>query len=57
MSILNIKIVMFCHQPSYENIEATKRLYKVGKLIGIDDLDHIIFTSDSFHSIKESGHL
>ncbi|MEX6127020.1 MULTISPECIES: JAB domain-containing protein [Staphylococcaceae] len=49
---------MFCHhQPSYENIEATKRLYKVGKLIGIDDLDHIIFTSDSFHSIKESGHL
>ncbi|MFT2142156.1 hypothetical protein [Mammaliicoccus sciuri] len=29
----------------------------MGKLIGIDELDHIIFTNDSFHSIKESGHL
>ncbi|TDM48733.1 hypothetical protein ETI06_09675 [Macrococcoides goetzii] len=38
-------------------IEATKRLYEVGKLIGIDVLDHIIFTDDSFISLKESGHL
>ncbi|PKE65705.1 DNA repair protein RadC [Macrococcoides caseolyticum] len=44
-------------QPSYEDIEATKRLYEVGKLIGIDVLDHIIFTDDSFISLKESGHL
>lgn len=44
-------------QPSYEDIEATKRLYEVGKLIGIDVLDHIIFTDDSFYSLKESGHL
>lgn len=58
MSIQNIKIVMFCHhQPSNEDIEATKRLYDVGELIGIDLLDHIIFTDDSFTSLKESGHL
>ncbi|EGQ1305365.1 hypothetical protein H7N55_000148 [Staphylococcus pseudintermedius] len=38
-------------------MEATKRLYEVGKLIGIDVLDHIIFTDDSFISLKESGHL
>ncbi len=55
MSIQNIKMVIFCHpQPSYEDIEATKRLYKVSKLIRIDDLDHLIFTNNSFHSIKES---
>ncbi|WP_394802637.1 JAB domain-containing protein [Staphylococcus equorum] len=48
-------MVIFCHpQPSYEDIEATKRLYKVSKLIRIDDLDHLIFTNNSFHSIKES---
>ncbi|TDM27448.1 DNA repair protein RadC [Macrococcoides caseolyticum] len=44
-------------QPPYEDIEATKHLYEVGKLIGIDGLDHIIFTDDSFYSLKESGHL
>lgn len=44
-------------QPPYEDIEATKHLYEVGKLIGIDVLDHIIFTDDSFYSLKESGHL
>ncbi|XWJ59526.1 JAB domain-containing protein [Macrococcus sp. CCM 2573] len=26
-------------------------------MIGIDVLDHIIFTDDSFISLKESGHL
>ncbi|OFP26751.1 RadC family protein [Staphylococcus sp. HMSC068H08] len=44
-------------QPSNEDIEATKRLYDVGKLIGIDVLDHIIFTDDSFTSLKESDHI
>lgn len=44
-------------QPSYEDIEATKRLYEEGKLIGIDVPDHIIYTDDSFTSLKESAHL
>lgn len=44
-------------EPSNEDIEATKRLLNAGTLIGIELLDHIIFTSDSYLSIRETGRL
>ncbi|RHW35943.1 DNA repair protein RadC [Neobacillus notoginsengisoli] len=43
--------------PSREDIEISKRLAEVGKLMGIDLLDHIIIGSGRFRSIKELGHL
>ncbi|RXK18158.1 DNA repair protein RadC [Macrococcus sp. DPC7161] len=42
-------------EPSYEDIEATKRLVECGQLFGIDVLDHIIIGDGTFVSLKESG--
>jgi DNA repair protein RadC len=40
--------------PSKEDIEATKKLVRIGKLIGIEILDHIIVTKTHYNSlIKE----
>lgn len=46
-----------CAEPSYEDIEATRRLVNVGELVGIDVLDHIIIGDGEFISIKERGQL
>lgn len=43
--------------PSPEDIEVTERLVEAGKIIGIDVLDHLIWTSNSLRSLKESGYL
>lgn len=43
--------------PSREDIEVTKRLSEVGKLVGIDLLDHIIVGFNRFTSLKEKGYL
>ncbi len=40
---------------SREDIEVTKRLQKSGKILGIELLDHIIFTREGFMSLKEEG--
>ena len=42
-------------EPSEEDIEITKRLFEAGKILGIEVLDHVIVTKDSFHSFKETG--
>ena len=42
-------------EPSYEDIEATRRLIKCGELFGIDVLDHIIIGDGNYVSIKEKG--
>jgi DNA repair proteins len=42
-------------EPSSEDIELTKRLRSASELIGIEMLDHLIITSDSHYSMKESG--
>ena len=42
-------------EPSSDDIEVTLRIRKVGTLLGIEVLDHIIFTTDSFFSMKEAG--
>ena len=56
--------VILCHnhpsgdlEPSEEDLTVNKRLTESGKLLGIEVLDHIIVTKDSFSSFKENGFL
>ncbi len=43
--------------PSREDIEVTKRLAEVGKMIGIELLDHIIIGDKRYVSLKEKGYI
>ena len=40
--------------PSDENLKVTKALFEAGKLLGIDLLDHIIFSRNAFFSFREN---
>jgi len=40
-------------KPSNADLEITKRLVEAGKLMGIEVMDHIIVTKNSFLSFKE----
>ncbi len=40
-------------KPSEEDMEITKRLVEVGKIMGVEVLDHIIITKNSHFSFKE----
>ena len=42
-------------EPSDEDIRITKRLIEAGKIMGIDFIDHIIITKDSYCSLKNKG--
>ena len=42
-------------EPSEEDLEINKRLVEAGKILGIEVIDHIIITKDSFISFKEKG--
>jgi len=42
-------------KPSEQDIEITKRLAKAGEILGIDIIDHIIVTKNSFFSFKEKN--
>ena len=42
-------------EPSREDIQVTKRLHEAGKLLGIELLDHLIVSEDSFTSLKDQG--
>jgi DNA repair protein RadC len=44
-----------CLAPSREDLEATKRLISAGQILGIEVLDHILFSWSGFVSFKESG--
>ncbi len=44
-------------KPSYEDISVTKRLQESAKILGIELLDHIIFTKTGFYSFQEEGML
>ncbi|MFD2703597.1 DNA repair protein RadC [Paenibacillus shunpengii] len=44
-------------QPSREDIEVTKRLAEVGKIVGIEVLDHLIIGAEKYISLKEKGYL
>lgn len=41
--------------PSEDDISLTKRLVKAGEILGIELLDHIIVSSNSFTSLKEKS--
>ncbi|SDW26040.1 DNA replication and repair protein RadC [Marininema mesophilum] len=41
--------------PSKEDILVTERLYEVGRIVGIELLDHIIIGDQCFVSLKEKG--
>ena len=43
--------------PSGNDIEITKRLQEVGKLVGIELLDHIIISKNGFYSFAKEGML
>jgi len=42
-------------EPSADDLEATFRLKKAGQLLGIEVLDHIIFSASSYRSLQETG--
>ena len=42
-------------EPSAEDIAMTKRLKEAGNMLGIQLLDHVIVTENSFTSLKEQG--
>ena len=42
-------------QPSEDDLDITKRLIEAGKILGIDVVDHIIISKDSFCSFKEKS--
>lgn len=43
--------------PSNEDMTITKKLVKAGEILGIEIIDHIIVTSDSYFSMKEQKYL
>lgn len=42
-------------EPSPDDLEVTLRMKKAGQILGIDVLDHIIFSSDDYYSMSENG--
>ncbi len=44
-------------EPSPDDLEVTFRIRKAGQLLGIEVLDHIIFSSDGYRSLMETGEL
>ena len=44
-------------EPSPDDLEVTMRLRKAGLLLGIEVLDHIIFSMDGYRSMMESGEM
>ncbi len=40
--------------PSDEDIKVTKTMFEAGELLGIHMLDHIIFTKDSYFSLRDN---
>ena len=42
-------------EPSADDLEVTLRMKKAGILLGIEVLDHIIFSSEDYRSMRETG--
>ncbi len=41
-------------EPSREDVEVTARLVKAGRTIGIEVLDHLVFSTEGYYSFRES---
>lgn len=55
-------IVMHNHpsgdpEPSYEDIQVTRRLVEAGHILGVQVLDHIIIGRPGYCSLKDKGHM
>lgn len=46
-----------CLEPSDDDLEVTLRMRKAGRLLGIEVLDHIIFSQTAYRSLAETGEL
>ncbi|MEO8501811.1 MAG: JAB domain-containing protein [Vicinamibacteria bacterium] len=44
-------------EPSPEDMAVTRRIHEAGTLLGIEVLDHLVFTPSRFVSLKERGSL
>lgn len=60
--IVSANAIFLCHNhpsgdptPSKEDINTTKRLKEVGKILGIEILDHIILGDNRYTSLLEKG--
>jgi DNA repair protein RadC len=42
-------------EPSEDDLVITKRLVEVGKILGIEVIDHIIVTKNSYFSFKDKN--
>jgi DNA repair protein RadC len=42
-------------EPSEDDRKVTERLVKAGEILGIEVLDHVIFTKEAFYSFKEKN--
>ena len=42
-------------EPSPDDIEVTTRLKRAGQLLGVEVLDHIIFSASDYRSLQETG--
>lgn len=42
-------------EPSEDDLKVTRRLVQAGKILGIEIIDHVIVTKDSFSSLREEG--
>lgn len=42
-------------EPSAEDIASTRRMTEVGKILGIEVLDHLIYAKGTYISLKEQG--
>jgi DNA repair protein RadC len=43
--------------PSVEDIQVTERLFRAGRIVGIELIDHIIIGDGVFYSMRENGYL
>ena len=44
-------------KPSEDDLELTKRLAEAGKTMGVELMDHVIISKNSYFSFKEEGTL
>lgn len=56
--------IIICHNhptgnltPSLNDLQITRRLIECGKILGIEIIDHIIFSEEEYHSMKEHEEL
>jgi DNA repair protein RadC len=44
-------------RPSDEDVQVTKRLVDAGRILGVEILDHLVFSKSGFYSFKENNNM